>query len=453
MRPATTSSGRRLALAVATAVATVLTACACTAASDPIGPPSPDTTAGASAPAKSGTSGAPGAPATSGSSSSDPTADVRAAVTTVLAQRAASVAAKDKDAWLASLADSGSPFGAAQASLFDRLVAMPVSGLIPRQVSLDPSTAAADAYVANVQLAYRFAGYDQGDRAFAVSYVVTRAPAGWRLSGPGPGRTDPQPFDIDGATSVSSPATLVIGDVAPQTLRAYQDLGDAAQEPITAAWGQARPSVIVAPKTTAELEAQLGRGSFAGLDQVAAITDGPLKTGEPAQSDRVYLNPDAVGRLSADGRRVVVTHELTHVTIRGSTTRPVPIWLSEGYADEVAFRGTGLPPRTVAADLLALVQDGKGPTALPTSSDFDPSKGTIAPTYNAAWLAVLLIRDQYGQDKLTELYRAVSGGPTADAPVAGSAEVLTRQAFPAVLGVSQDAFVADWMAYLDRLAG
>lgn len=405
---------------------------------------------------------------TPGGASGDQTSEVRGAVTALLAKRAAALAAKDKNAWLASLADTGSPFAAAQASLFDRLVALPVAGLTARQLTLTPTTPPGSAsststlsspaagpagtYVAAATLAYRFAGYDQGERSFAVSYVVSPASSGWRLSGPGPGRTDPQPFDLVGATSVSSPATLVIGDVAPARLEAYRALGDAAQAPIEAAWGQARPSVIVAPGTMAELEAQLGRGSYAGIAQVAAITDGPVHTGEPAQSDRVYLNPDVMATLSADGRKVVVTHELTHVTIRGSTTRPVPIWLSEGYADAVAYSGTGLAPRAVAADLLQLVRDGKGPTALPTSSDFDPSRGPIDPTYNAAWLAVLLIHDRFGQEKLTDVYRAVSGGPTADATVTGSADDLTRQAFQTVLGVSQDDFVTDWKAYLEQLA-
>ena len=420
-------------------LASSLTVSACTTVADPA-------TRSSSPVAPSG----PQAPGTT--SAADPLAQVRGAVTALLDQRAAAVAAQDRSGWLASLADAGSPFGAAQAALFDRLVSLPVSGLTARQVTL--ATSSTDgAYVANVVLAYRFAGYDQGDRSFAVSYLVGRSTDGWRLTGSGPGRTEPQPFDIEGATSARSPGTLVIGDVAPETLEAYRAMGDAARAPIESAWGQARPSVIVAPRTTAELEAQLGRGSFAGLDQVAAITDGPLTTGTPGQSDRVFLNPDAVGRLSAQGRAIVITHELTHVTVRGSTTRPVPIWLSEGYADEVAYSASGLPPRTVAANLLALVRAGKGPTALPTTSDFDPAKGPIDPTYNAAWLAALLIRDRFGPDQLAGFYRAVAGGPTRDTAVTGSPADLTRAAFPAVLGVTQDDFVADWRAYLARLAG
>ena len=424
---------------------TALTSSACTSTEVPLGAPNVGATSG------TGAAAATGSPSTPVSTTSDPKTEAHDAVAALFAQRAAAMVAKDKGAWLGSLADTGSPFAAAQASLFDRLVGMPVSGLTARQLSLTDA-AAADTVVANVKLGYRFTGYDQGDRSFAASYLVSRTSAGWRLVGPGPGPTNVQPFDLDGATTLSTPGTLVIGDVPLATLQAYQALGEAARGPIGQAWGQARPAVIVAPASGAELEAQLGRGSVAGLDQVAAITDGPLPSGEPAQSDRVYLNPDAMGRLSTDGRRVVITHELTHVTVRGSTTRRVPIWLSEGYADEVAFADSALPPKTVAADLLALVRDGAGPSTLPTASDFDPAKGTIAPMYSAAWLAVQLIRDQHGAGRLTDFYRAVSGGPTPDPAVTAAPDELTRQAFTSVLGVSQDAFVADWTAYLTRLA-
>jgi hypothetical protein len=268
----------------------------------------------------------------------------------------------------------------------------------------------------------------------------------------GPGRTDVQAFDLPGLASVRSPSTLVIGDVPTPTLQTYLELGDAGRARMEKAWGSARPSVIVAPKTVDELRAQLSRASFPGLEQVAAITDGPLSSGQPAQSDRVFLNPEAFAKLSATGRSVVITHELTHVTVRGSTTRPVPLWLSEGYADGVAFATTELPTRTVAADLLAQVRAGKGPTRLPTAADFDPGNGSISVTYNAAWLAVVRIRDTYGADRLTAFYRAVSGGPTPDPGVTGSADDLTAQAFLSVLGVAEDAFLRDWKAYLASLA-
>ena len=45
---------------------------------------------------------------------------------------------------------------------------------------------------------------------------------------------------------------------------------------------------------------------------------------------------------SADfGKQVVLTHETTHVATRADTTAATPLWLSEGYADWVGYRGHG----------------------------------------------------------------------------------------------------------------
>ncbi|MEO7234280.1 MAG: hypothetical protein ABIW80_02780 [Lapillicoccus sp.] len=430
------------------------------------------TAAGPSSPA--GTTGPlstlSGSTASGGTTSVDPATDVELAVRRLAAARAAAVAAQDKAAWLATVADPGSSFGAAQASLFDRLVALPVTGLTAGEITVTAPAFAAtaptapiashavgpvsgDGWVANLQLAYRFAGYDQGDRTFRVSYAVMRTADGWRLAGPGAGRTDPQPFDLVDATSLRSPSTLVIGDVPTATLQTYLDLGDAARQRIEQAWGSARPGVLVAPRTTDELQGQLGRGSIAGLQQVAAITDGPLSAGAPAPSDRVYLNPAAFARLSPAGRGVVVTHELTHVTVRATTTRPVPIWLSEGYADQVAYAASGLSQATVAAELFTRVRAGQVPDALPDVQAFDPARGALSPVYNEAWLAVVLLRDTYGATALNAFYRAIAISRPGDPSATASTDERTRTAFGDVLGVTQDAFVADWRAYLVRLAG
>jgi hypothetical protein len=140
------------------------------------------------------------------------------------------------------------------------------------------------------------------------------------------------------------------------------------------------------------------------------------------------------------------------VTVRGTTTRPVPIWLSEGFADDIAFAASGLPVKTVAADLFVQVRAGQVPAALPGVQDFDPARGAISPVYNEAWLAVMLLRQTYGATALSSFYRAVAGGPSDDASVTGTADERTRTAFVGVLGVTQDAFVTAWRADLVRLA-
>ena len=76
----------------------------------------------------------------------------------------------------------------------------------------------------------------------------------------------------------------------------------------------------------------------------------------------MVINPAAFARLGTTGRRVVLTHEMTHVAVRQTTTSAVAIWLSEGFADYVAYSGTGVSRRVGAGDLLAQVRAGHGPT-------------------------------------------------------------------------------------------
>jgi hypothetical protein len=387
----------------------------------------------------------------------EPAVGARQAASDLANQRITAIGAKDRAAWLGTVTDPATGFGADQAALFDRMTSLPVSRLGLRDVDVErppgaPATGEPDSWVARVRQTYAFTGYDVGQRDYTVSYRLTRTADGWRFSGVADGQNDRQPFDLPGMAAVSSPDTLVIGDVPAATLRAYLALGNAAHDRITTVWGEAQPAVIVAPSTLDELKDQLGPGRGAGFDQVAAVTDGPLRRDTPAQSDRVYLNPDAFKGLSATGRSVVLTHELTHVAVRATTARSVPIWLSEGFADDVAFAPTGLTGRTVAADLLDQVRAGKGPTQLPDEAAFDPGKSQIAPSYSAAWLAVSRLRQKYGQEKVVAFYRAIAGPRSGEPSNTTPVDQLTASAFETVLGTTQDAFVADWLAYLKRLS-
>ena len=393
-----------------------------------------------------------------------PTVDLdhtrRQTVAGLIARRAIALTTKDERAWLASVSDLTVPFAARQAQVFARMTQLPITGYGQTAVEVGPPLDAArqralgaDAWVTTVHLTYALQGYDRAPRQFTASYTVSRTPTGWGFVDDADGLTQPQPWDLSPMTVLRSPTTLVIGSAHLAHLKDYLALGDAAHKTIAGVWGSARPGVIVAPATSKELVTALQRDSASGLDQVAAITDGPLDARGMATSDRVYLNPDAFGRLNGQGRRVVVTHELTHVTVRASTTRAVPLWLSEGFADYVGFSGLGLDPRAVAADLLTKVRAGAGPTALPSDTDFDPSRSVIAPVYNAGWLAIGRISSTYGQDRLVAFYRAVAGAAPVDQGRITDPAANAKAAFPAVLGISEDAFTADWLAELRRLAG
>ena len=79
-----------------------------------------------------------------------------------------------------------------------------------------------------------------------------------------------------------------------------------------------------------------------------------------------------------------MTHELTHATVRASTTRAVPAWLAEGFAELVAYRRCDLPERDVVAPALDRVRDDGLPSTLPADADFDPADRDAAPRRHTA---------------------------------------------------------------------
>jgi hypothetical protein len=262
-----------------------------------------------------------------------------------------------------------------------------------------------------------------------------------------------QAWDLPSFTVVRSSTTLVMGTGPASRLRPYLALGNLAVKRVDAVWTAPWHSrlVLVVPGTAAQMAEQVGqdKGSVA---QVAAVTDGPFDARGRAGADRVVVNPAAFATLQDRGKQVVVTHEATHVAIRSTTDRPVPLWLSEGMADYVGYRDVGATRRQGAAALLTRVRAGTGPKALPAAGDFDPSRTTIAPSYNAAWLAVNRIVDRYGRAALVRFYLAAATTP-AGSSTAPDPDEATAAAFDSVLGTTQAAFTKQWLAYLQTLAG
>ena len=73
---------------------------------------------------------------------------------------------------------------------------------------------------------------------------------------------------------------------------------------------------------------------------------------------RIVLNPATLARLDAAGRRLLISHELTHIASRSVTSDQMPTWLIEGLADYVGNLGSGMPVSRTAAELAAEVRAG-----------------------------------------------------------------------------------------------
>jgi hypothetical protein len=179
---------------------------------------------------------------------------------------------------------------------------------------------------------------------------------------------------------------------------------------------------------------------------MAAVTTAAAGAPRQTPADRVLVNPDAYGRLSAVGRQVVTTHEATHVATRADTRPWTPLWLSEGAADWTGYLDTGRTPRQIAPELARAVAAGQLPSALPADADFAAGAPGLARTYELAWLACDLIARRYGQSKLVAFYRAVGAAGEG----AGREQQLDR-VLRAELGTGLGEFTGDWVAEAHRL--
>ena len=379
----------------------------------------------------------------------------------LLAARARAVATHDLASWMSTVDPADTAFVAQQRALFATTQALPLARWSYQDGGSGPALTAAartqrggtDAWIARVVLTYRLAGYDRADVTRESFHTVVERGGRWFLGGTSDAVAVGQPSQVDvwdlGPSTVARGASsLVVGRLPLATLSQRAAEADAAVAAVdkvwTAAWS--RRVVLIVPASLTEMKTLAGNGG-AGLDQIAALTTGERIAGTAGtEADRVLLNPAAFASLSPLGRRVVLTHETTHVATR-AITRTFPVsWLSEGFADYVGYLDTGVTVQTAAGDALAQVRAGTVPGHLPSDADFDAASRAVSPAYAFSWLACRLIASRYGQAALVRFYTAAAASGTGDPLKALS------DAWP-TLGTDQTSFVRAWQTDLRREAG
>lgn len=379
--------------------------------------------------------------------------------------------------WLAPL--DGAGLQTEQGRVFDRMVDLGVMGLALESIVPGPSDAAVStpanpatpatpdsgtglsAITVLARFSYRLRGYDTADRTFEVK--VNLRPEGaagepalitaWSPQG------RPGLWDLPGLLVRRDPAALVVSAGPPSRVDDLLTRAHRAQAQVAAVWGSARPAVWVAPATDADAARLLGRdpADADALRSVSAVTDGPLLPNRPAGADRVVIVPGAWASLLGSGRQVVMAHELTHVVVRGTTTGPVPLWLSEGLAELVAYRQVTLAERVVVAPALEVAgADGlaSSGTGLPPDAEFAPGAARYRAAYGWSLLAVRSIADAYGMVRLVRFYRAVAGTPAAVGVPASSPRrppQALEAALASVLGTDRAALTREVRARARRL--
>ncbi|MEV5980096.1 hypothetical protein [Streptomyces sp. NPDC052114] len=328
------------------------------------------------------------------------------------------------------------------ADLFDNARGIPLASWEYRLTRLDRSGSEA---TADAELRYRLKGYDRAPLTAERTLSLRRDDGRWYVTAERPAKKAGQQLWDQGRVIAERGArSLVLGvGQSPSELRAYRELADRAVPAVTEAWPPKWPGrvVVLAPRSLDGMAGLLGSPA-SGYRGIAAVTTGEAGGSRRAPADRIIINPEAYGVLGDFGKQVVLTHETTHVATRAQTSAATPLWLSEGFADWVGYRGTGRTPEQAAPELRRAVQRGELPGALPGDEDFGFAGDAerLAGAYEGAWLACRLIAEHWGERKLTDFYRAVG----AHEERAGAVE----DALGEVLDTTPQDFTARWRTYL-----
>lgn len=368
----------------------------------------------------------------------------RARLQRLLDRQAEAVADGDEDRYLGTIAAGA--YRETQRQVFRNLRRLPLDEWSPRITSLtrpskENSRTEAEA---RVELRYRLRTHDASPVVAEERLSFARGRNGWRATSELPG-SDHQLWEQGRLTVVRGERSLVLGS---GTTRARMETFVRAAERAVTAVSRGRPEewprrVVVEVPATLQQTARLLDAPASDYADIAAVTTGEAGTSVRAAADRIVVNPEAYGELSPTGQQVVLTHETVHVATRTETTDATPLWLSEGVADRIGYRGSGRTPEQIAPELARAVRDGRQPRELPADREFrfgsDPE--AMGRAYAGGWLACRLIAEEWGEEQLSAFYRRVGDGGRD-----GRAAVDT--ALREVLGVDRDTFTERWRAYV-----
>ena len=411
----------------------------------------------ADAPAEPGAPGNTAQPQTS--STPDEAAEgVRraAAGQSVLQKMADAVLNESRGSFLSTVDPEAKAFDEQARTIYTNLGKLPLATFQLRYVSDDTGALAPDrlaelggteSWLAQVEVSWQLTGYDTkpARETLPVTFVTRdgttyaasfseRFVAGQR-----------RPIWALGSIDVAEgDDSLVISLDSQKDADDYAVVADRAVDSVSRVWGKnwKQKAVVYLPAKQSEMEYVLGAQPNT-YTQIAAVTMAELDSPQAGAPVRIVANPKLFEELGKQGRRIVLTHETTHVAST-ATASPVPLWLAEGFADYVAFTAVSVQDESAAKELFKAVRAGKVPKTLPPPEAFAASSADLPQAYESGWLACRLISEREGQSKLVKFYRAVhaSKSPTGLA-----------DAFRTVLGTTEAEFTADWQQYLKRLAG
>ena len=385
--------------------------------------------------------------------SADRSAALRtAAVEDLLARRARAIRTRDRALFESTLDPHRPNFRARQRRLFDALKDVPLADwrydVDTGYAAPDPPGYAGETWSPRVTLRYRLRGFDPAPAQAEQWFTFVRRGDAWLIASDSDfdgtahkGAKDL--WDFGPVTVVRGRSTLVLGHPGDEVLlRDVARRTDEAIPRVSETWGTkwGRKVVVVVPSTQAEVGKIIGDNS--DLTRIAAVAVSGLPEGATSPiGNRVIVNPPNFRRLGPVGRRVVLTHEVTHVATRDAGVRGAPTWVIEGFADYVGYLGTGLSARVICQELAQDVRAGRVPAKLPADDAFDGANDRLAQAYESSWLAVHLIAERAGERGLVRFYRRVAGGEALSAVLRD------------VVGLTPAQFTREWRRYVRRTLG
>ncbi len=393
-----------------------------------------------------------------------PDAGRGAQVEQLLQARSAAILGRDRAAFLATVDPKAFALAARQAAMFDALAEVPLASwdYSLNRLSRQPADAALDQrygrnqwWAPAVSLSYAVAGFDERPSTDEHHLTFVRRDGRWLLGADDDfdatgGRTPRALWERGPVVAVRAPGVLVLGHQNSPLLRDVAAQAAAAIPRVTAVWGTQWPQrvVVLVPASAGEMASLID--STQDLSQIAAVATAEFSGQSGADgtaTDRILVNPETFPKLGQLGRRVVLTHEVTHVAVRRATGPLVPAWLAEGFADYIGYKDVTVPLSVAARDLRKDVRAGKLPTMLPADDAFAGNNAALAQAYEQSWLVVRLLAEQYGEAGLLRFYRAIGVSRGMPESVVLSTELTDE------FGIDTARLTADWRATLQRQLG
>lgn len=397
------------------------------------------------------------APATA---QSPPLSDERTAIGQLLDRRAQALLDRDRDAFMATVADISPAFISRQKRFFTNLGDVPLRsfrytlaweryGDLVRPSDIERYPEADRVAIPVTEERYRIEVFDEEEAVEDTYFTFIEQDGRWLIA---------EDTDLDdltlysgrhlwdfGALEADRSEHFVLyrhpctgGDCASADYD-YLALAEQGLQRVDRYWRAPwRGRVVVLVPETEEELGRLIQSTF-DLDNFVAFAYSTvdLSDGVDYTGHRILLNPDAFEGRSSETVVRIMAHELLHVATRDSAGPFIPIFVDEGFADYVGNDGDPAALAFFNSELSQGLFSGE----LPEDFEFTVGAGTdIYRSYQESQSAVRFFVDRWGVPALVRFYRDL--GRSRIAP--GTIDYHLDRSLEKVTGLDPDEFERAW---------